>query len=240
MGVITNSPLEQFLLEMRLRESYSNLIRTILYSDVFDHILIIFFFKLIVLSTNYFYEFYFNYFCIYYINLFILFVNGTIKLTRRNFIGYYLITFLVILNCNLMGMFPYSFALTSHFSITLFLSLKYKNIFFFSIFYPSGVPPLMLFLLIPIELISFSSRVLSLAIRLFANIMAGHILMKIFSKFCFVSFFFYLGKGLVVYLFLFIFIFLIIVLVFFLEVMVSFIQSYVFVTLKLIYLSEIL
>merc|ERR1711944_307990 len=169
--VITNSPLEQFLLEMRLRESYSNLIRTILYSDVFDHILIIFFFKLIVLSTNYFYEFYFNYFCIYYINLFILFVNGTIKLTRRNFIGYYLITFLVILNCNLMGMFPYSFALTSHFSITLFLSLsffygimfialKYKNIF-----YPSGVPPLMLFLLIPIELISFSSRVLSLAIR---------------------------------------------------------------------------
>merc|ERR1712177_31311 len=111
-------------------------------SDVFDHILIIFFFKLIVLSTNYFNEFYFNYFCIYYINLFILFVNGTIKLTRRNFIGYYLITFLVILNCNLMGMFPYSFALTSHFSITLFLSLsffygimfialKYKNIFFF-------------------------------------------------------------------------------------------------------------
>merc|ERR1711944_320071 len=172
--VITNSPLEQFLLEMRLRESYSNLIRTILYSDVFDHILLFFFFKLVVLSTNYFYEFYFNYFCIYYINLFILFVNGTIKLTRRNFIGYYLITFLVILNCNLMGMFPYSFALTSHFSIS----------------YPSGVPPLMLFLLIPIELISFSSRVLSLAIRLFANIMAGHILMKIFSKFCFVSFFF--------------------------------------------------
>merc|ERR1712124_118471 len=90
----------------------------------------------------------------------------------------------------------------------MFIALKYKNIFFFSIFYPSGVPPLMLFLLIPIELISFSSRVLSLAIRLFANIMAGHILMKIFSKFCFVSFF-YLGKGLVVYLFLFIFIFLI-------------------------------
>ena len=149
-----------------------------------------------------------------------------------------------------MGMFPYSFALTSHFSFTFFFSLsffyalmiialRFKNIYFFSIFYPSGVPTLMLFLLIPIEFVSYYSRVLSLAIRLFANIMSGHILIKIFSKFCWVSLFSCVFVNSYFFI-LFYFIFTIIVLVFFLEIMVSFIQSYVFIILKLIYLGEIL
>ena len=91
-------------------------------------------------------------------------------------------------------MFPYSFALTSHLYITFFLSLsffyglfiiaiRFKDVFFFSIVYPSGVPlPLVFFLLI-IEMMSYLGRLLSLAVRLFANIMAGHILIKILSQF---------------------------------------------------------
>jgi ATP synthase subunit 6 len=121
-------------------------------------------------------------------------VKDFFSLRKKHFILYYFITFLVILTCNLMGMFPYSFAITSHFNFTFFMSLsffyglmiiaiRFKNIFFFSIFYPSGVPVAMLPLLIPIEIISYYSRIFSLAIRLFANIMSGHILVKILSLF---------------------------------------------------------
>jgi len=91
-------------------------------------------------------------------------------------------------------MVPYTFTLTSHlfFTFTLALSVfiginiigvRKLKLHFFQLFFPSGVPLVMGPFLIVIELISYIARVFSLAIRLFANIMSGHTLLKILSLF---------------------------------------------------------
>jgi ATP synthase subunit 6 len=92
-------------------------------------------------------------------------------------------------------MIPYSFTLTSHFSLTFFLSLSFfigANIFdilkngieFLNIFLPASSPVFISPLLFIVELVSYFARVFILAIRLFANMMAGHALMKILAGFC--------------------------------------------------------
>jgi ATP synthase subunit 6 len=95
---------------------------------------------------------------------------------------------------NLLGMLPYSMTVTSHLILTLFLSLAFfigSNIIgvcyhkqsFFSLFLPEGVPLLIIPFLILIEYVSYVSRIFSLAIRLFANMLSGHILLKILISF---------------------------------------------------------
>jgi F-type H+-transporting ATPase subunit a len=107
---------------------------------------------------------------------------------------YLLLIFFLILFSNLFGMVPYTFTITSHLLFTFSLSLsifiginiigiRKLKLEFFQLFFPSGVPLIMGPFLIVIELISYLSRVFSLAIRLFANIMSGHTLLKILSSF---------------------------------------------------------
>jgi F-type H+-transporting ATPase subunit a len=102
--------------------------------------------------------------------------------------------FLFILVANLFGMFPYFFTVTSHLIVTAALSLLvigivifygfYKNGFgFFRLFVPHGVPKVILPFVVFIEVLSFISRPISLSIRLFANILAGHITLKVFAGF---------------------------------------------------------
>lgn len=102
--------------------------------------------------------------------------------------------FLFILIANLFGMFPYFFTVTSHLIITAALSLLvigivifyglWRNGFgFFKLFVPSGVPGVILPFVVFIEVLSFISRPISLSIRLFANILAGHITLKVFAGF---------------------------------------------------------
>jgi F-type H+-transporting ATPase subunit a len=102
--------------------------------------------------------------------------------------------FLFILIANLLGMIPYFFTVTSHLIITAALSLLviglvifygfWKNGFgFFRLFVPHGVPGVILPFVVFIEVLSFISRPLSLSIRLFANILAGHITLKVFAGF---------------------------------------------------------
>ena len=149
---------------------------------------------------------------------------------------------MLILFVNLSSLFPFSFAFSSHFSFTMFLSLsffygwiifglRFKNIYFFSIFYPSGVPIILSIFMVFLELISYLSRVFSLPVRLFANIMAGHILIKILSYFSLLLFF----SNLILFYFCFIIIFF----VFILEIGVSLIQSYIFILLKMLYFGEL-
>lgn len=101
--------------------------------------------------------------------------------------------FFFILFCNLMSLVPFGIALTSHIIIIFFLScslwlsvfllgILYHNVEFFRIFVPEA-PFFVLFLLIPIEIVSYAIRALSLALRLSANILAGHILVFIISNF---------------------------------------------------------
>lgn len=102
--------------------------------------------------------------------------------------------FLLVLSLNVIGLVPYSFTLTSHLIVTLALSLsifiginivciRKHGLKFFCLFLPSGTSVLLAFLLVPIEMISYIFKPVSLSIRLFANMMAGHTLLKVIAGF---------------------------------------------------------
>jgi F-type H+-transporting ATPase subunit a len=102
--------------------------------------------------------------------------------------------FMFILAANLWGMFPYFYTVTSQIIITAAMALAvillvvgyglYRHkLHFFHLFVPSGVPSVLLPFITVIEVISFLSRPLSLSIRLFANMLAGHITLKVFAGF---------------------------------------------------------
>ena len=102
--------------------------------------------------------------------------------------------FFFILFGNLLGVFPLFFTFTSHIAVTLALSLfvfimvtlvalKEHGLHFFSYFVPPGVPTALLPLMVLIEVISYLSRIISLSVRLFANMMAGHVMLEVFGAF---------------------------------------------------------
>ncbi|MCB1438749.1 MAG: F0F1 ATP synthase subunit A, partial [Nitratireductor sp.] len=102
--------------------------------------------------------------------------------------------FMFVLVANLFGMFPYFFTVTSHIIVTFALAMLvigtvvfygfYKNgLGFLKLFVPDGVPGLLVPLVVLIEVISFLSRPISLSVRLFANMLAGHITLKVFAGF---------------------------------------------------------
>ncbi len=103
--------------------------------------------------------------------------------------------FFFVLFGNLLGLIPYMFTYTSHIIVTfslamivfLFITLlgfALHGLSFFGLFAPKGIPTALKFLLVPIELISYFSKPISLSVRLFANMMAGHTMMKVFASFC--------------------------------------------------------
>lgn len=121
-------------------------------------------------------------------------LSENIKKNGSSYFPIILTIFIYILFCNLLGMIPYSFTVTSHIVITLGLAtvaftginvigLSIHGFHFFSLFLPAGAPLALAPLLIPIELVSYSFRVVSLALRLFANMMSGHCLLKILAGF---------------------------------------------------------
>ena len=154
--------------------------------------------------------------------------------------------FLVILLSNFIGMVPYSFTITSHLIFTLFLSfltffginfigLQRHGLHFFSLFLPAGAPFILAPFLIFIELLSYIARVFSLAIRLFANLMSGHTLLKILSEFGWTMF---ISGGLGFLTFLFPFV--IVLLITGLELAIAGLQAYVFTILTCIYFNDAL
>ena len=151
--------------------------------------------------------------------------------------------FLFILIGNLLGMFPYSFTWTSHiivtFAIAFFIFIgvtmiaiyKHGLLKFMSFFAPSGVPKPMLILLVPIEIISYLSRPISLSVRLFANMMAGHTLLKVIGGFVFVlGANTYIIGGVLPLAFL--------VALTGLEIVIAFLQAYVFAILTCLYIND--
>jgi F-type H+-transporting ATPase subunit a len=118
----------------------------------------------------------------------------TIGAEGRRFFPLVFTLFSFILLGNLIGLFPYFFAFTSHITVTLTLALFvflfstgvgfYTHGFgFLKFFVPAGVPAWLLPLLIPIEIISYLSRPVSLSVRLFANMTAGHVMWEVFAGF---------------------------------------------------------
>ena len=152
--------------------------------------------------------------------------------------------FSFIFFCNLLGMIPYSFTVTSHIVITLgiatlaFLAInivgaKTHGLHLLSLFLPPGAPIALAPLLVMIELVSYSFRVVSLALRLFANMMSGHCLLKILAGFAWTM----LAAGgilTIMHLLPLIVIFAIVGL----ELSIAFLQAYVFTVLLCIYLND--
>jgi F-type H+-transporting ATPase subunit a len=152
--------------------------------------------------------------------------------------------FMFILVSNVIGLIPYTFTVASHIIITASLALLvfltvivyglYKNgLKFFGLFVPSGVPMYILPLIVFIEVLSFLSRPISHSVRLFANMLAGHITLKVFASF--VTLLGGLGiagiAGATLPL-------LMVVALTALELLVAFLQAYVFAILTCIYLND--
>jgi F-type H+-transporting ATPase subunit a len=164
-------------------------------------------------------------------------VSDNIGDKGRKFFPLIFTLFTFLLFGNMLGMLPYSFTFTSHIIVTfvlamfVFLLVTLLGIFihgfkFFGLFVPKGVPMLMLPLMIPIEIISYLSRPISLSVRLFANMMAGHTMLKIFAGFIFPLGIFGIAPLMVD------------VALTALEVLIAFLQAYVFTILTCLYLNE--
>ena len=167
-------------------------------------------------------------------------VSDTAGSKARPYFPFIFSLFMFVLFCNMVGMLPYSFTVTSHIIVTLIMALFIfiavtiigfiKHGFkYLSIFVPSGVPAVLLPLITIIEIISYLSRPVSLSVRLFANMMAGHTMLKVFGGF--VVSLGILGGWLPLSFS---------VALTGLEILVAFLQAYVFAILTCIYLNDAL
>jgi len=155
----------------------------------------------------------------------------------RKYFPFVFSLFMFILFANVLGLMPYSFTVTSHIIVTFalamvvfvmitFVAIARHGTKFITYFVPSGVPAAVLPLMVPIEIISYLSRPVSLSVRLFANMMAGHTMMKVFAGFIVplgVAGILPLGIDVLMIGF---------------EFLVAFLQAYVFTVLTCLYLHD--
>ena len=167
-------------------------------------------------------------------------ISDTAGKKARPFFPLIFSLFIFILMCNMIGMLPYSFTVTSHIIVTLtfaififigvtILGFVIHGFKYLKIFVPSGVPVLLLPIITIIEIISYLSRPVSLSVRLFANMMAGHTMLKVFGGFV-------ISLGLIGGWLPLSFS----VALTGLEILVAFLQAYVFAILTCIYLNDAL
>ena len=163
----------------------------------------------------------------------------------KRFFPFIFTLFCFVLMGNLLGLFPYFFTYTSHIAVTgalavmvivlvTVVALAIHGLHFFSYFFPAGAPKLLAPLIIPVEIISYLSRPVSLSIRLFANMVAGHVMFEVFASFMFMlvgalgAFGYLAALGPLA---------INVVLMGF-ELLVAFLQAYVFAILTCIYLHD--
>jgi F-type H+-transporting ATPase subunit a len=178
------------------------------------------------------------------------FVASTVRSSAGNegmrFFPFVFSLFIFVLIANLLGMIPGFFTVTSHIIVTFALAalvigtvivygFMRHGSHFLHLFVPSGVPGWLLPLLVVIEVISFVSRPISLSVRLFANMLAGHIALKIFASFVVAL----AGAGIFTAILSPLPLVLTVALVA-LEFLVAVLQAYVFATLTCIYLNDAL
>ncbi len=166
-------------------------------------------------------------------------LKDTVGNEGRQYFPFVFTIFMFVLIGNMLGMIPYSFTFTSHIIVTFalasvvfigvtILGLIKHRLHFFSFFIIPGLPWYMLPLLLPIEIISYLSRPVSLSVRLFANMLAGHTLLKVFAGFV-------VALGFAGFLPL-----AFIVALTGLEVLIAFLQAYVFAILTCLYINDAL
>jgi len=177
------------------------------------------------------------------------FIASTIRSTAGSegmkFFPFVFSIFMFVLTLNMLGLIPYAFTVTSHIivtaalAITVFLTVLIYGLWrhglhFFNLFVPKGVPIYILPLIVAIEILSFLSRPISHSVRLFANMLAGHITLKVFAGFIILlggslGAIGWVGSMLP---------FAMVVVLFALETLVAFLQAYVFAILTCIYLND--
>ncbi len=171
-------------------------------------------------------------------------VGAVMGESGKKFFPFIFTLFIFIFFTNFLGLIPYSFTVTSHIIVTFAMALMVfatvlvvgfwtHGLHFFSLFVPAGAPAWIMPLIVPIEIISFLSRPISLSVRLAANMLAGHTMLKVFAGFVITM----LGAGGVLSV-LSIAPLLAGVAVTALEVLVAAIQAWVFALLTCIYLNE--
>mgnify|MGYP001197581852 FL=1 len=165
-------------------------------------------------------------------------LRDTVGNEGRKYFPFVFSLFMFILFGNMLGMIPYSFTFTSHVIVTFAMALTVfigvtilgfvkHGIHFFSFFVPPGVSIILWPLMIPIEIISYLSRPISLAVRLFANLTAGHTMLKVFAGFV-------VSLGVVGGFLPFAFV----VALTGLELLIAFLQAYVFTILTCFYIND--
>jgi len=167
-------------------------------------------------------------------------INDTAGSSARSYFPFIFTLFMFVLFSNMIGMLPYSFTVTSHIIVTFALAaivfigvtiigFMKHGIKYLELFVPKGVPVVLLPLIVIIEIISYLSRPVSLSVRLFANMMAGHTMLKVFGGFVISLGLLggWLPLGFSVALTG-------------LEILVAFLQAYVFTILTCIYLNDAL
>ena len=167
-------------------------------------------------------------------------ISDTAGSKAKPYFAFIFSLFMFVLFCNMFGMIPYTFTVTSHIIVTFILAsfifigvtiigFMKHGFGYLKLFVPSGVPAVLLPLIVVIEIISYLSRPISLSVRLFANMMAGHTMMKVFGGFV-------ISLGLVGGWLPLSFS----VALTGLEILVAFLQAYVFAILTCIYLNDAL
>ena len=165
-------------------------------------------------------------------------LDENIGVKGKKFVPLIFTLFMFILLCNLFGMIPYGFTVTSHISITFALAMMIfllvtllgfllHGFHFFSLFLPKGTPWWLAPLMIIIELFAYLARPVSLSLRLAANMVAGHILLKVIAGF---------AISMSIYLKMFPISFIVILIGF--EIFVAILQAYIFTILSCIYLND--
>ena len=182
-----------------------------------------------------------------FVELTVDFVHGLVKGTAGDaglkFLPLVMTVFLFIAAQNIMGMVPGSFTATSQiyttgamalavFALVILVGIWQHGLRFFSLFFPHGTPLYLAPLIIPLEVISFLARPFTLAIRLAANMVAGHVLLKIFASFVIMLGSWFALSAAAPFIFLFA--------ITGLEVFVALLQAYIFTILTCVYLNDAL
>jgi F-type H+-transporting ATPase subunit a len=171
-------------------------------------------------------------------------IRDNVGTEGRKYFGFIFTLFMFVFAGNLLGMMPYSFTYTSHIIVTFTMAavvftgvtvigFMKHGLKFFGFFLPTGVPIYMAPLLIPIEVLSYFTRPVSLALRLFANMTAGHTMLKVFAGFvASMGGAFFVVGGLVPLA--------LVTALTGLEFIIAFLQAYVFTILSCVYLHDAL
>jgi F-type H+-transporting ATPase subunit a len=171
-------------------------------------------------------------------------VVGQIGDEGKKFFPFVFSIFMFVLLGNLLGLLPWAFTFTSHIAVTFALAmvvvilvtivgLVIHGTHWFGYFFPEGAPKLLAPLIIPIEVISYLSRPISLSVRLFANMVAGHVMLIVFASFVVM-----IGSLGVIGYFAAVLPVAVNVALFGFELLVAFLQAYVFAILTSIYLHD--